>query len=84
MYLLMSSGIVLDDALKETSDVLNNAYLKDRLNKIINSVKEGSDFSQRKKFIFSTPRELACSSIFLQVCGREIPTSKLTGYKSQA
>ena len=46
MYLLMSSGIVLDDALKETSDVLNNAYLKDRLNKIIKSVKEGSDFSR--------------------------------------
>ena len=45
MYLLMSSGIVLDDALQETSHVLNNAYLKNRLNKIIKSVKEGSDFS---------------------------------------
>ena len=72
MYLLMSSGIVLDDALKETSDVLNNAYLKDRLNKIIKSVKEGSDFSR------ALTREQIFPDIFNQLISSGYRSGNLT------
>ena len=72
MYLLMSSGIVLDDALKETSDVLNNAYLKYRLNKIIKSVKEGSDFSR------ALTREQIFPDIFNQLISSGYRSGNLT------
>jgi general secretion pathway protein F len=72
MYLLMSSGIVLDDALQETSQVLNNAYLKDRLNKIIKSVKEGSDFSR------ALMREQIFPDIFNQLISSGYRSGNLT------
>tara|TARA_B100001109_G_C18741467_1_gene416815 strand:+ start:111 stop:752 length:642 start_codon:yes stop_codon:yes gene_type:complete len=72
MYLLMSSGIVLDDALKETAQVLNNAYLKDRLGKIIKSVKEGSDFSR------ALSREELFPDIFNQLISSGYRSGNLT------
>ncbi len=72
MYLLMSSGIVLDDALKETAQVLNNAYLKDRLGKIIKSVKEGSDFSH------ALSREELFPDIFNQLISSGYRSGNLT------
>ena len=44
MHLLTSSGLVLDDALQECSNVLTNAFLRSELLQITKSIKEGSDF----------------------------------------
>ena len=72
MYLLLNSGITLDIAMKESSKVINNLFLREVI------VKANKEISEGKDFIVSLENTMIFPDIFMQLISSGYIAGNLT------